>query len=219
MPIPRALLIHRVKNSSWFILFSCKASTDGENALEEGVPARRGTFNQPGGRSVTRLKRTLVTRERSSLGDGTLLLIGPTEFCFIMKVLDRGIPFRRLLNTLLARTKDLHILIKGRVFHHTRGIKENAMHTPKEEPNRSETLLVRKSKSKEVVLDERVGIGTCFNHRKSTEGPTRNCGKKAKIVKNGACAPALAALAEVATVASRSLLAPSKCWLATIEHG
>nr|VDD60767.1 unnamed protein product [Brassica oleracea] len=206
MPIPRALLIHRVENSSWFILFSCKASTDGENALEEGVPVRRGTFNQPGGRSVTRLKRTLVTRERSSLGDGTLLLIGPTEFCFIMKVLDRGIPFRRLLNTLLARTKDLHILIKGRVFHHTRGITENAMHTPKEEPNRSETLLVRKSKSKEVVLDERVGIGTCFYHRKSTEGPTRNCGKKAKIFKNGACAPALAALAEVATVASRSLL-------------
>ncbi|CAN7016795.1 unnamed protein product, partial [Brassica rapa subsp. trilocularis] len=86
--------IHRVENSSWFILFSCKASTDGENALEEGVPVRRGTFNQPGGRSVTRLKRTLVTRERSSLGEGTLLLIGPTEFCFIMKVLDRGIPFR-----------------------------------------------------------------------------------------------------------------------------
>ena len=116
MPIPRALLIHRVENSSWFILFSCKASTDGENALEEGVPVRRGTFNQPGGRSVTRLKRTLVTRERSSLGDGTLLLIGPTEFCFIMKVLDRGIPFRRLLNTLLARTKDLHILIKGKML-------------------------------------------------------------------------------------------------------
>ncbi|CAN6888524.1 unnamed protein product [Brassica oleracea] len=31
----------------------------------------------------------------------------------------------------------------------------------------------------------RVGIGTCFNHRKSTEGPTRNCGKKAKIFKKG----------------------------------
>lgn len=61
-----------MENSSWFILFSCKASTDGENALEEGVPVRRGTFNQPGGRSVTRLKRTLVTRERSSLGEAVI---------------------------------------------------------------------------------------------------------------------------------------------------
>ncbi|WZZ71726.1 hypothetical protein YC2023_083096 [Brassica napus] len=29
-----------------------KALLHGENALEEGVPVRRGTFNQPGGRSV-----------------------------------------------------------------------------------------------------------------------------------------------------------------------